>query len=329
MDSRHEHGTVSRVFRGVVCRSSMAMVAYCWIAMVPTGALQAQSSDELIISPVLLKAMEEVEVPALLDGAVRQIVVQEGGIVDPASVLVRMDDRIAKHKRDQAELQARIAGLKGADHSTVDLAQIEVEVASAALQRANESRKRFPDTPSQAEMDQIRLRVAEANQHLERAKQDLELANLTHDLARSSLDAANLEFDHCQIRSPIRGTVVQIFARPGEWIRQGAPVARVLQLDRLRAETYVTQKQASSLSLDGEVKVLINDTSTQAPGKEGAREIRAKIVFISPEVDINDDRRRVVAEVDNAEQRLAPGMRVAIRIPTVNPSIDARRRKLP
>ncbi|WP_168164418.1 HlyD family secretion protein [Pirellula sp. SH-Sr6A] len=297
--------------------------------MVWTSALPAQSPDELVISPVLLKAMEEVEVPALLDGAVRQIVVQEGGHVDPTSVLVHMDDRNAKHKRDQAELQARIAGLKAADNSTVELAQIEVEVASASLQRANESRKRFPDTPSQAEMDQIRLRVAEANQHLERAKQDLELAHLTHDLARSSLEAANLEFDQCQIRSPIHGTVVQIFARPGEWIRQGAPVARVLQLDRLRAEAFITQKQASFLSIEGDVMVLVHDMNPQGTAKEGGKEIRAKIVFISPEVDINDDRRRVVAEVDNAQQRLAPGMRVAIRIPANNPSIDARRRKIP
>ncbi|XZE32856.1 efflux RND transporter periplasmic adaptor subunit [Pirellulaceae bacterium SH501] len=274
-----------------------------------------EQKDELVIYPVLLRALEEAEVPALHDGSIDKIVIKEGGTVNEGDVLIQMDQRYEQFKRDQSALQAKIAELKATDKSSIQLSETEVEVANAALQRAIESRKRFPDTPSQAELDQLRLRLAEAVQHLERAKQDHELAILTSQLASSSLQAAELELDRCRIRTPIAGSVVEIIARPGEWVKQGSPVARVIQLKKLRAEAVVTREQAASLSPGAPIKILLPEGMSEEPGADRSKEFTATIVFISPEVDRNDDRKRIVAEVDNTRMILAPGMRVALRLP--------------
>ncbi len=263
---------------------------------------------ELTVNPVLIKVIEEVEVPAIQEGPIMAIHVTEGQVVQIGQPLMQLDDQRARLKQQQAELEQKIATKKSNNRSGLLFAETEVRVTNSSLQRALESRKRFPDTPSQAEVDEIELRVAQAKQHLEQANQEFQLADLAKDLSSKNLALASLEVDRHQIKAPIQGAVIEIIARRGEWVRPGEPLVRVMRIDRLKVEGFLKRDAIYPGLLERAVTVIVE-------GSEGERERHVgKIVFISPVVDSNDRTQRIVAEVDNSKGLLGPGLRAKMLI---------------
>jgi multidrug efflux pump subunit AcrA (membrane-fusion protein) len=111
-----------------------------------------------------------------------------------------------------------------------------------------------------------------------------------------------------QILAPIKGMVVEVLRRPGEWVEPGEDVLRVIRIDRLRAEglipfEFVTPQLVGS---DAEITVSI-------PGRP---DIVAKgaVVFVNPELNPVNGRVRVRAEFDNPRGLLMPGMRAKMVI---------------
>ena len=263
---------------------------------------------EITVNPVLIKVIEEVAVPAIQDGPILAIQVTEGQVVEVGQTLLQLDDLRAQLKQQQAELELRIATKKAGNRSGVLLAETETRVTNSSLQRAQESRRRFPDTPSQAEVDEIELRVAQAKQHLEQATQEFQLGEFAKDLAAKNLELATFEVDRHQIKSPIQGAVIEIIAKKGEWVRPGDPLIRVMRVDRLKVEGFLKRDAISSSLLDRSVTILVE-------GGEGEKERHSgKIVFISPVVETNDRTQRIVAEVENSRGLLGPGLRAKMII---------------
>ncbi len=293
-------------------RARHGMVLVCTLGGVLSCCLVygVVADNEIIISPVLLKVIEEVEVPALQEGPVTQIHVAEGEVVQIGQPLVQIDDQRAMFRSKQAELEHKIATKKGTDQSELELAETEARVAASSLQRALDSRKKFRDTPSQAEVDDIELRVAQAKQHLDQAKHLQQLAELAKELSQSNLALATFELERHKIKSPIQGAIIEIIARRGEWVRPGEPLVRVMRIDRLRVEGFIKRAAITPGLLDRQITIMIE-------GSEGERgKHPGKIVFISPEVDPNDGTQRIVAEVDNSKGLLGPGLRAKMLIPS-------------
>jgi multidrug efflux pump subunit AcrA (membrane-fusion protein) len=263
---------------------------------------------EITVNPVLIKVIEEVAVPAVQESPILSIQVKEGQVVQVGQVLMKLDDQRARFKQQQAELEQKIAALKSENRSAVLAAETEVRVANSSLQRALESRKRFPDTPSQAEVDEIELRVAQGRQHLDQATQELQLAELAKELAGKNVELAMFEVERYQIKSPIQGAVTEVIAKKGEWVRPGEPLVRVTRIDRLKVEGFLKRESVSPSLLERTVTIAVE-------GVEGDRGRHVgKIVFISPVVEPNDRTQRIVAEVDNSQGLLGPGLRAKMII---------------
>ncbi|MEQ1824356.1 MAG: efflux RND transporter periplasmic adaptor subunit [Pirellula sp.] len=268
----------------------------------------AFDGTEITVNPVLLKVIEEVDVPAIQEGTVLAIQVTEGEVVQVGQTLMRLDDQRARLKQQQAELEYRIAAKKAGNRSGILLAEIESRVTQSSLQRALESRKRFPDTPSQAEVDEIELRIAHAKQHLEQATQEFQLAELAKELSDKNLALATFEVDRHHIKAPIQGAVTEIIARKGEWVRPGEPLVRVMRVNRLRVEGFLKRDAVSPTLLERTVTIIVEGGAGESERHVG------KIVFISPVVESNDRTQRIVAEVDNSKGHLGPGMRAKMII---------------
>jgi RND family efflux transporter MFP subunit len=272
-------------------------------------SLQPQlAAAEITIRPAILKVMEEVEVPTLEEGPIMEILVREGEVVELGHELIQIDDQLSQFGLQKAELELRIAETRAADDSEVMLAQAESSVAQASLQRALESRKKFPDTPSQAEVESLELQVAEARQHRERASRDQQLAGLSRDMSERMFAVAKYQVERHRVKAPIKGAVVEIFAKRGSWVRPGDPLVRIMRIDRLRVEGFLNREHARPGLIGAPVKVMIEGTTA------GGESYPGKIVFISPEIDSNDNRQRVFAEVDNGHGKLGPGMRATMTI---------------
>lgn len=263
---------------------------------------------EIVVNPVLIKVIEEVAVPAIQEGPILSIQVKEGQVVEFGQILLQLDDQRARLKQQQAEVEHKIASTKAKNRSGVLLAETETRVTNSSLLRALESRKRFPDTPSQAEVDEIELRVAQAKQHLEQATQELQLAEFGKELAAKNVELATFEVERHQIKSPIQGAVTEIIAKKGEWVRPGEPLARVMRVDRLKVEGFVKRDAVSPSLLNRNVYIVIEGGEAEKERHPG------KIIFISPVVEPNDRTQRIVAEVDNSKGLLGPGLRAKMVI---------------
>lgn len=283
-----------------ICHNFRRWLFSAWLCVGLISSVSQCQAEDLVIKPVILQAIGQSEIPALQEGPVRQVLVKEGDVVNIDQGLIQIDDQLALFRKNKADIEQKIAAKQAGNKSELNLAETEIKVAQANLQRAMISRQKFPDTPSQAEVDELELRVAQARQHREKADHELQLATLAHELAAQNLVSADIELQRHLIKSPIQGTVVEMHAQPGDWVRSGQMLARVVRTDRLKAEGRLPFRPDQPSLLGAEV-VFRGDGITETQ--------RGKIVFVSPEVDSNDSSQRIVAEIDNTRGRLNPGLR--------------------
>lgn len=294
---------------------SLGLTLVLLVAMSAMSTCLAESTENINVSSVLIKLIEEVEVPAREEGPLREVIAKEGDVVETGALLARLEDDRIRLQRDQAELELKVAATKAASDAALQLAEEELRVAQAALSRARASRVKYPDVPSQAEVDNLELRVAEANFHLRDARQNREITDLQEKLAQKTLAFADYQLERHRIIAPLPGMVVELYARRGDWVKPGDKLARIIRIDRLRAEGFVDVQHASA-DLVGRVATVIVDV----PGKPESR-YQGRIVFVSPEADPVNRQTRVWAEIENDGRELKPGLRARMTIDPRSPRV--------
>ena len=100
------------------------------------------------------------------------------------------------------------------------------------------------------------------------------------------------EMEDCHVAAPWAGVVVERYRRAGEWVQQGEPILRMVQMDKLRVEGFLKLEDFAPLEVDGaEVTVTFELTR----GRVETR--KSHIAVVSPEV--SGGEFRVIAYVDN------------------------------
>ncbi len=87
----------------------------------------------------------------------------------------------------------------------------------------------------------------------------------------------------------------------GEWVEPGQTIARILRLDRLRAEGLVGGNEVSG-DMQGRKATLTVDIDGHP------MEFTGTVTFVSPEVDPVNGQVRIWAEVENPQFKLRPGL---------------------
>jgi multidrug efflux pump subunit AcrA (membrane-fusion protein) len=137
---------------------------------------------------------------------------------------------------------------------------------------------------------------------VERAKFELGIAKLTRSLQESERALAAARLDQHGIVAPLAGMVVDVKARRGEWVKPGEQVMRVLRVDRLRVDGFLSADDVRG-GLQGAPVTL----TVRLPGGEEA-EFAGQVQFVSPEISPVDRKVRIWAAVENPDLRLQPGM---------------------
>ncbi len=220
----------------------------------------------------------------------------------------------------------------------------QMGVARNELDRALAARKEFKESVSDSEIDGRRLTFehadlsarqtrfeVEVNALLAKAEDlvsqtkamSIEQAQLVVDDAAARRDVAGIQvklkenqvegsqeaLHRREIRSPIDGIVVHVNRHIGEWIEPGEPCVRIIRLNRLRAEGFVSSENALRLSPGGKVTILVKLPSQQL-------DITGTITFINPEIDPVNQQVRVWVEIENPDNLLRPGMQGQLVIST-------------
>jgi macrolide-specific efflux system membrane fusion protein len=176
-------------------------------------------------------------------------------------------------------------------------------VAQDIFQRTNEGAQKYKGTISQTELDRLRLDAEKADLALRQAKHDLEIAKLTWQLKQNEAEFAARSVERRRITAPLTGVVVEVNRRRGEWVEPGHKVLRIVRLDRLQAEGFLDVRQARGL---------VGRRVTLRAGEDLPQPYVGQIVFVSPEVDPINHQVRILAEIENPDLTLQPGIHATL-----------------
>ncbi|MDG2223276.1 MAG: HlyD family efflux transporter periplasmic adaptor subunit, partial [Rubripirellula sp.] len=283
-----------------------AWLAFCLLTCLSLVQAEATHAQEVSsLHDLIVVLIDEADVPAAKDGTIAKLQVREGETVQAGQILARLDDREAQLQHQAAETELEIAEKKLANQQFVQLAEMKLAqqeqlkrhheitigiaaakanngvrvlasekaeaVAKNELNRATQARKRFADSVSQSEIDNLQLahertiletRQAGLDQQLDalqlQAEQesantfqlgierytierdaavaDLRIATLDIEFSRQKQKLAELALKNHQVLAPWDGVIAKRFHQQGEWVKRGDPVLRLIRLDRLRAE---------------------------------------------------------------------------------------------
>jgi macrolide-specific efflux system membrane fusion protein len=277
------------------------------LLLVATFAAPVRGADDVQVSAVLVKLIEQVEVPAREAGVLASLAVREGEMVKSGAPLAQIEDTEAQFAKRAAAVELLAARKQAESDVKVRYARKSLEVAEAELRRAVDSRKRLPESVSQSELDQLRLVVDRSSLEIEQAQLELELAQAARELKEVDVQSAEHDIQKRKIVAPLAGFVVEVNRHRGEWVEPGQTILRILRLDRLRAEGLVNAQAVTGDLLGRRAKL-----SVTLDGK--SQEFVGKIVFVSPEIDPVNGQVRVWAEIDNPQLTLRPGLHGSMAI---------------
>lgn len=273
--------------------SSIALNILLALAANP-GVIRVESAQVTLI--------DEVSVPAKEAGALARLDVREGRLVDPGQEMGSIEADEAEMALAVARFELQMASEKATNDVDYRFAVKSSDVAKTELRRAEESIEKFPKSISPTELDRLKLTAQRAELSIEQAQRDLKLAGIQKQLKQQEVDTASLAVRRRKIVAPIGGMIVDVFHRTGEWVNPGESVVRILRLDKLRVEAYLSAKDVERKLLGREVRLRIEFAGGKPEDFVGA------VVFVSPEVEPVSGQFRVWAEVENRDQLLSPGL---------------------
>jgi HlyD family secretion protein len=231
---------------------------------------------------------------------VKEILVDEGDLVKPGQVLVRLDTATFDSQLNQAKLQVataqeRVASANFAvvkQQSLVENAKIEFERTQKLLAQNAISQREFDTRKTQ--FDTSTAAVAEAEAQLRTAKQEVEVAQANVTTIQTHIDDATL-------KSPVTGRVLYRLAEPGEMLAAGGKALTLVNLEDVYMEIYLPSEQAASLKVGAEARLTVD----YAPGHAAA----AYVSFVSPEAQFTPK------QVETKSERDKLMFRVKIQVP--------------
>lgn len=132
-------------------------------------------------------------------------------------------------------------------------------------------------------------------------------AEIERDLAKIQLDMARAQLEDTELRSPMSGIVVETMKEPGEMIRRGDEIFRLVNIEVVFVQLYIQAEAASALEEGMEIPV-------EFAQWEETTSVEGIVDFIDPTIDPNSGFQKVRIRVLNPEQRIRSGQRCRIAI---------------
>ena len=231
---------------------------------------------------------------------VKEILVDEGSLVRPGQVMVRLDTvtldaQLAEAKASVATTREQVAVANAAivrAKSEIALAKIEVERFRKLVPSGAVSRREFDFVVTKLETTTASL--AEEEARLAAANEQVEVAQAQVATIRTRIADATLV-------SPVTGRVLYRLAEPGEVLGPGGKALTIVNLEDVYMEIFLPAEQAASLSIGAEARITVDH--------DAGREVAAFVSFVSPEAQFTPK------EVETKTEREKLMFRVKIQVP--------------
>ena len=283
-----------------------------------TGALanSARVAGVGLVEP----ASEVIDIGSALSGLVTDIRVQPGDMVEKGQVLFTVDTRALRAQlgESNAQIGEASAALREA-RSSIIAAQAAIGEARAAEATATQQLALFQNVEDQAAVSRFEVIQAEGNAKAARERRRLAEAQLSQARARlsqaqarvnatrASAGRARTEIGRAEIRAPMRGQILAVNIRPGEFIATqggggGQPFMQMGQTDPLHVRVDIDENEASRVKLGAEAVV----------SPRGAANIQVKAEFVRAEPQVVPKRQLTNSAAERVDVRV---LQVIYRLP--------------
>ncbi len=238
-----------------------------------------------ISAPGVTQALRDIKLSMTVAGRIDGMMVREGSRVRQGQLLMHLDRTLeeleVQRRRLLVEDRARLDELKQKEKTLID----QVESLRPLVATGGVSRK-------QAEDEEMALGAVIAERKALEASKDREKVELA--LAQEAYERRHL-------RSPIDGVITKVALRVGESVGPHEPMISVVDISRVRFMGTVPVRTGTKLQVGAMVKIeLVQDGQI--------RSRTAKVVFVSPVTDPSSGLIEVIAEFDNADGSVRPGI---------------------
>lgn len=290
------------------------------------------------------------DVAPAVGGKIVEVNFDVGSYVEKGSVLVRLDDRDARIRLDQAQAQAEqqrkavdqaIAALRQAQirlnvkdgevfnietFSQVKSTKANLELAEKELTRAQRlfdsgdvSRSALDQRRAQrdallGQLDEARSNAAVAVKAINSAEAAVASAKTAVATAQTQVEQARKSLADTVIYAPISGYIAERVADPGEFVTPNAPntkVATIVRTSTLRLKIDVPEASIGKVGIGQGISL---QTSAYPD-----RNFAGTVVRMMPNINATARTLVVEAEVSNGEGLLKPGQFATVRITQSKP----------
>lgn len=268
------------------------------------------------VSHCVVSLIGEMQVPAKHPGILAELIPLEGDTVLKEDTLARVDDSDATLRMRIAEFEFASAKEQSENAIRIEAAEASEAVAEVNYLKSEEINRKSPGSIPRMELSRLKLDHKHAELQIDLAKHEFEIARITSNAREEEFRLATKQRNDCHITAPWDGVVVERYRRAGEWVQQGEPILRMVQMDKLRVEGFLKLEDFAPLEVDG-AEVFVDFQLTRGRTER----VKSKISFVSPEVDGGEFR--VWAYVDNKLEKnhrgrqqwlLRPGMMAKMTI---------------
>ena len=261
---------------GVTVLALFSLMGVCAQTMTPMNLSSA---------PGVTQALRDVKLSMTVAGRIDGMMVREGSRVRQGQLLMHLDRTLeeleVQRRRLLVEDRARLDELKQKEKTLIE----QVESLRPLLSTGGVSRKQFEDE------DMALGAVTAERKALEAAK----------DRERVELSLAQEAYERRHLRSPIDGIITKVAYRQGESVGPHEPVISVVDTSRVRFMGTVPARTGLKLQVGASVKIEL--------GQDTQVRVRtAKVVFVSPVTDPSSGLIEVIAEFENADGSVRPGI---------------------
>ncbi len=282
----------------------------------------SDSADTLRLQECTAHLIEDIDLPALESGQIKEMNVKPGSSVKKEQSVAQMNDQRAKRAFEEATLRFQIADERANDSTEIETAYKRYQLAW--IEHTKSEKLRRSGSVSEHEANRAKFSAEVAQLEYEGAKKARDLAAKEAAAEMVTVKASEDSIARHQITSPIDGQVFEVFREAGEWVTAGETVMRIARMDRLRVIGIVKGIAHDPHEIaDRPVTV----TLELARGRQV--ELTGKVVFVDFERR-SGDQYLVRAEVDNRAEEgsadhwaLQPGAKVGMQIHLGQPPVQS------
>ena len=231
---------------------------------------------------------------------VKQILVDEGALVKPGQVLVKLDtdtldSQLAEARANVDAAQEKLAVARAnivKQKSEIELAEVEATRSKRLVEQGAGSQRELDVRSTKVETTKAAL--AESEAMLQTATQQVEAA-------RANAATVQTRIEDATLRSPVMGRVLYRLTEPGEVLGPGGKALTLVNLDDVYMEIFLPSDQAAAIKVGAEGRVTVD--------YEPKRAIAGQVSFVSPEAQFTPK------QVETKSEREKLMFRVKIQLP--------------